>query len=157
MIFYSKYDIEYLSKSDLRNRGIQEKTDAAKIINEGSRHSELLREMNARLHEFIRTKSLEEIEKMSIKFNNLYCRPPLEIQEFESMWSDAVTHVTEQEMEEDTKNSMGTVTELISVAEAIRRSSGKVAINGLIVGMSSVTQVIKETEFECSSCWPIRY
>ena len=89
---------------------------------------------------------------MSIKFNNLYCRPPLEIQEFESMWSDAVTHVTEQEMEEDTKNSMGTVTELISVAEAIRRSSGKVAINGLIVGMSSVTQAIKETEFECSSC-----
>ena len=65
------------------------------------------------------------------------------------MWSDAVTHVTEQEMEEDTKNSMGTVTELISVAEAIRRSSGKVAINGLIVGMSSVTQAIKETEFEC--------
>ncbi|MGC2427696.1 MAG: AAA family ATPase, partial [Nitrososphaeraceae archaeon] len=40
----------------------------------------------------------------------------------------------------------------ISVAEAIRRSSGKVAINGLIVGMSSVTQAIKETEFECSSC-----
>ena len=58
----SKYDIEYLSKSDLRNRGIQEKNDAAKIINEGSRHSELLREMNARLHEFIRTKSLEEIK-----------------------------------------------------------------------------------------------
>ena len=45
---------------------------------------------------------------MSIKFNNLYCRPPLDIKEFESMWSDAVTHVTEQEMEEDTKNSMGT-------------------------------------------------
>ena len=122
------------------------------IIDEGSRHSELLREMNARLHEFIRTKSLEEIRQMCIKFNNLYCRPPLDMKEFESMWNDAITHVTEQEMEKDTKNSMGTRTELISVAEAIRRSSGKVAVNGLIVGMSSVIQVIKETEFECSRC-----
>ena len=58
----SKYDIEYLSKDDLRSRGIQEKFDKAKTVNEGSRHVELLREMNARLHEFIRTKPLEEIK-----------------------------------------------------------------------------------------------
>ena len=123
-----------------------------KIINEGSRHDELLREMNAKLHDFIRTKSLEEIRQLCIKFNNLYCRPPLDIKEFEGMWNDAVTHVTEQEMEKDCANgSMGTMTEIISVAEAIRRSSGKVGVKGLIVGLSSVIQVIKETEFECSS------
>ena len=148
----SRYDIEYLSKGDLRNKETQEKNDAAKSVNEGSRHIELLREMNAKLHEFIRTKSLEEIRQLCIKFNNLYCRPPLDIKEFESMWSDAVTHVANQEMEIDTMNSMDVRTELISVAEAIRRSNGKAAVSGLIVGLSSVIQVIKETEFECSNC-----
>ena len=84
------------------------------------------------------------------KFNNLYCNP-LDISEFERMWNDAVTHVTQQEMENDSDSS-GNRTELISVAEAIRKSSGKVGVNGLIVGISSVIQVVKETEFECSSC-----
>jgi hypothetical protein len=149
----SKYDIEYLSKADLLNRGNQTKSDAAKTINEGSRHIELLREMNARLHGFIRTKPLEEIRQMCIMFNNLYCKPPLDIREFENMWSDAVTHVTEQEMEKDcVDGSSGTITELISVAEAIRRSSGKVGVKGLIIGVSSVVQAVKETEFKCSNC-----
>jgi hypothetical protein len=149
----SKYDIEYLSKVDALNRGNQKKSDAAKIINEGSRHVELLREMNAKLHEFIRTKPLEEIRQMCIMFNNLYCKPPLDINEFERMWSDAVTYVTEQEMEKDcAADSSGTITKLISVGEAIRRSFGKVGVKGLIIGMSSVVQAVKETEFECSNC-----
>ena len=149
----SNHDIEYLSKDDLRSRGIQKKSDEAKIINEGSRHVELLREMNAKLHEFIRTKPLEEIKQMCIKFNNLHCRPPLDIKEFESMWSDAVTHVTEQEMEKDCAAGLsGTSTDIISVAEAIRRSSGKVGVKGLIIGISSVVQAVKGTEFECSNC-----
>ena len=148
----SKYSIEYLTNGDLRSRGIQEKNESAKTVNEGSRHIELLKEMNAKLHEFIRTKTLEEMRQLCIKFNNLFCRPPLDIKEFESMWSDAVTHVANQEMENDTMNSVGARTELISVAEAIRRSSGKGAVSGLIVGLSSVIQVIKETEFECSNC-----
>ena len=84
----SKYGIEYLSKEDLRNRGIQERSDASKTVNEGSRHVELLREMNARLHEFIRTKPLEEIKQMCIKFNNLHRKPPLDIKEFENLWHD---------------------------------------------------------------------
>ena len=33
----SKYDIEYLSKNDLRIKGIQEKNYEAKVVNEGSR------------------------------------------------------------------------------------------------------------------------
>ena len=149
----SEYDIEYLSKADLLNRGNQKKSDAAKTINEGSRHIELLREMNAKLHEFIRTKPLEEIRQMCIMFNNLYCKPPLDTNEFERMWSDAVTYVTEKEMEKDSADgSSGTTTELISVAEAIRRSSGKVGVKGLIIGVSSVVQAVKETEFECSNC-----
>lgn len=149
----SKYDIEYLSKADLLNRGNQKKGDAAKTINEGSRHIELLREMNARLHDFIRTKPLEEIKQMCIMFNNLYCKPPLDINEFERMWNDAVTYVAEKEMEKDcVDGSSGTTTELISVAQAIRRSSGKVGVKGLIIGVSSVVQAVKETEFKCSSC-----
>ena len=149
----SKYDIEYLSKDDLRSRGIQEKFDKAKAVNEGSRHVELLREMNARLHEFIRTKPLEEIKQICIKFNNLYCSPPLDIKEFETMWSDAVKYVTEQEMEKDCAAGSGDrITELISVAEAIRKSSGRVSVKGLIIGVSSVVQAVKETEFKCSNC-----
>ena len=38
--------------------------------------------------------------------------------------------------------------ELISVAEAIRRSSGKVAVKGMIIGLSSVEQVVTCTEFD---------
>ena len=34
----SKHDMEYLSKDDLRIKGIQKKSDEAKTINEGSRH-----------------------------------------------------------------------------------------------------------------------
>ena len=107
-------------------KGVQKRNDEAKTINEGSRHVELLREMNVRLHEFIRTKPLEEIKQMCMKFNNLYCKPPLDTKEFEKMWDDAVAHVTKQEMEKDALASNGTRTELISVAEAIRKNVGKV-------------------------------
>ena len=96
-------------------------------------------------------KHSDEIKSMCIKFNNLYCNPPLDSKEFEKMWDDALAHVTKQEMEKDAMASNGIRTELITVAEAIRRSSGKVAVNGLIVGISSVIQVIKETQFECSA------
>lgn len=89
---------------------------------------------------------------MCIKFNNLYCKPPLDSKEFETMWADAMAHVTKQEMEKDVLASNGVRTELISVAEAIRKNVGKVSVNGLIVGISSVIQVVKETEFECSNC-----
>ncbi len=148
----SKHDIEYLSKGDLAARGMQKRNDEAKTINEGSRHVELLRELNLRLHEFIRLKPLEEIKQICIKFNNLYCKPPLDTKEFETMWDDAVAHVTKQEMEKDVLTSNGVRTELISIAEAIRKNVGKVSVNGLIVGISSVIQVVKETEFECSNC-----
>ena len=109
--------------------------------------------MNARLHEFIRTKPLEEIKQICIKFNNLYCSPPLDIKELETMWSDAVKYVTEPEMEKDCAAGSGDrITELISVAEAIRKSSGRVSVKGLIIGVSSVVQAVKETEFKCSNC-----
>jgi DNA replicative helicase MCM subunit Mcm2 (Cdc46/Mcm family) len=147
----SKYDIQYLSKDDARLRDTQKSNDDKRTINEGSRHTELLREMNARLHEFIRAKPLEEIRQLCIKFNNLYCRPPLAIEEFERMWNDAISHVAQQEMEKDAGHDPRAV-ELISVAEAIRRSCGRVVVKGLIIGISSVVQVVSETEFGCSSC-----
>jgi DNA replicative helicase MCM subunit Mcm2 (Cdc46/Mcm family) len=147
----SKYDIPYLSKEDTSAIKIQKKDDEKNTVYEGSRHTELLREMNARLHEFIRTKPLDDIRQMCIKTNNLYCKPPLDIKEFDRMW-DAFAHVTKQEMEKDSAVSAGATTELISVAEAIRRSSGKVGVNGLIIGISSVVQVVKKTEFKCSNC-----
>jgi replicative DNA helicase Mcm len=146
----SKYDIEYLSKDDARLKDTQKKSDERKTVNLGSRHNELLREMNVRLHEFIKIKPLEEIRQMCIKFNNLYCRPPLAIEEFERMWNDAISHVAQQEMEKDAGDAK--TVELISVAEAIRRSFGKVAVKGLIIGVSSVVQVVSGTEFECSYC-----
>jgi MCM P-loop domain/MCM OB domain/Bifunctional DNA primase/polymerase, N-terminal len=154
----TKYDIEYLSKDEQRVRTTQRKNDECSIVNEGSRHNELLREMNARLHDFIRTKPLEEIKLMCIKFNNLRCRPPLEIKEFERMWNDAIIHVAEQELEEESNlqsssSSSGTVyTELISVAEAIRKSHGRFVVKGMVIGISSVIQVVKQTTFACSSC-----
>jgi DNA replicative helicase MCM subunit Mcm2 (Cdc46/Mcm family) len=134
-------------------RDVQRKTDSRKIVNEGSRHNDLLREMNARLHQFIRTKPIEEIKAICIGYNNLNCRPPLEIAEFERMWTDAVVHVAEREQEKDSDSNYGpSRTELLSVAEAIRSSSGKVAVKGMIIGLSSVIQVVKETEYSCSNC-----
>lgn len=147
----SRYDIPYLDKDDNRVRETQRKSDESKIVYEGSRHNELLHEMNARLHEFIRTKSIEEIKSLCIKYNNLYCSPPLGNAEFERMWNDAVVHVVEQEQEKNTTYGTSRI-ELISVAEAIRRSSGRYAVKGLIIGLSSVIQVINETEFGCSNC-----
>jgi|GEM_PF-1717052 len=149
----SKYDIQYLSKDDKRVKDAQRKSGSSKIVNEGSRHMEVLREMNARLHDFIKTKPLEEIKEMCVKYNNLYCRPPLEKIEFEHMWSDASIHVAVQEQEKDSSpNGASGRTDLISVAEAIRRSSGRVAVKGMIIGLSSVIQVVKRTEFTCSNC-----
>lgn len=81
----SKYDIQYLSNDDKRVIDAQRKRESSKTVNEGSRYTEVLREMNARLHDFIKTKPLEEIRQMCIKYNNLYCRPPLESAEFERM------------------------------------------------------------------------
>ena len=140
-----KYNIIYLSDADKSVRSNQQKVDETKTVNEGSRHVELLREMNTRLHEFIQTKPIEEIKRMCIKFNNLYCRPPLPSQEFERMWKDAHAYVIGKKKEEGKKlvpdrTVSHTDFELISVAEAIRRSSGKVAVNGIIVGTSSVIQ-----------------
>jgi DNA replicative helicase MCM subunit Mcm2 (Cdc46/Mcm family) len=151
----TKYDIEYLTKDDQRIKDTQKKNDEGKIVNEGSRHNELLREMNAKLHEFIRIKPLEDIKQMCIKYNNLYCRPSLEIKEFERMWNDAVIHVVEQEQEKESSaagDANNQLVDLMSVAEAIRRSSGKVAVKGMIIGLSSVIQVVKQTEYACSSC-----
>jgi DNA replicative helicase MCM subunit Mcm2 (Cdc46/Mcm family) len=147
----STYGIDYLSKDDKRGRDTQEKNDKSRVINEGSRHTELLREMNAQLHDFIRTKPLEEIKQICIKFNNLYCRPPLDTNEFEKMWNDSVIHVTEQELEKEAGGSSISA-EAISVAEAIRRSSGKVVVKGMVIGLSSVIQVVTQTEFVCSNC-----
>jgi hypothetical protein len=77
--------------------------------------------MNARLHDFIKTKPLKEIKQMCVKYNNLYCRPPLEKTEFEHMWSDASIHVAIQEQEKDSSsNGASGRTNLISVAGAIR-------------------------------------
>lgn len=143
-----KYDIEYLSGSDKKVRDGQRQRDANKIINKGSRHNELLREMNARLHEFIRRKPLEEIKQMCIAYNNLSCTPPLENKELEQMWNDSVIHVVEKEGEEQ----HNTTVELISVAEAKRRPSGKVAVKGMIVGISSVEHIVMATKFSCSNC-----
>jgi DNA replicative helicase MCM subunit Mcm2 (Cdc46/Mcm family) len=149
----SKYDIEYLSRSDKGTRDRQRTNDESKTVNEGSRHTELLREMNAKLHEHIRMKSLEEIKPMCTAYNNLYCRPPLPRSEFERMWNDAVVHVTEKELEKDTENpGVSQGMDLISVAEAIRRSSGKVAVKGMIIGLSSVEQVVNCTALTCCSC-----
>jgi DNA replicative helicase MCM subunit Mcm2 (Cdc46/Mcm family) len=154
----STHGIDYLSKDDKRGRETQQKNDKSRVINEGSRHTELLREMNARLHDFIRTKPLEEIKQMCIKFNNLYCRPPLEIKEFEKMWNDAVIHVAEEEQEKETeKEAIGSSystasTEFLTVSEAIRRSRGNVAVRGMIVGLSSVTQVVTQTTVKCHNC-----
>ena len=117
-------------------------------MNEGSRHNELLREMNSRLHEFIKRKPLEEIKQMCIAYNNLFCRPPLEYKEFEQMWNDSVTHVVEKEGEEQHNIAV----ELISVADAKRRSFGRVAVKGMIVGISSVEHAIMATKFSCSNC-----
>src|SRR5437763_8674150 len=88
---------------------------------------------------------------MCTKYNNLYCRPPLDIDEFERMWTDAVVHVADQEMEKE-DGAGAVLTEPISVAEAIRRSNGKVVVKGIIIGFSSVIQVVTQTEFECSKC-----
>jgi hypothetical protein len=59
----SRHNIEYLSKTDNRLRDKQRSNDQSRTVNEGSRHSELLREMNAILFEQIRRKPLEEIRK----------------------------------------------------------------------------------------------
>ena len=68
----SKYDIEYLSRSDKGTRDRQRTNDESKTVNEGSRHTQLLREMNAKLYEHIRMKSLKEIKQMCNAYNNLY-------------------------------------------------------------------------------------
>jgi replicative DNA helicase Mcm len=147
----SKYDIEYLSKSDKGIRDRQRSRDESRVVNEGSRHIELLREMNAKLHEHIRIKSLEEIKQMCMAYNNLYCRPPLPSSEFEHMWNDAVIYVTEKELEKE-GSGIRQGLELVSVADALRRSSGKVAVKGMIIGLSSVEHVVTGTEMTCSSC-----
>jgi DNA replicative helicase MCM subunit Mcm2 (Cdc46/Mcm family) len=144
----SKYGIDYLLTSDKRVRDYQRKRDANKTINEGSRHNELLREMNARLHEFVKRKPLEDIKQMCIEYNNLFCKPPVENKEFEQMWNDSVVYVVEKEGEERQNAAL----ELISVAEAKRRSFGRVAVKGIIVGISSVEHMIMATKFSCSNC-----
>jgi DNA replicative helicase MCM subunit Mcm2 (Cdc46/Mcm family) len=42
--------------------------------------------------------------------------------------------------------------ELISVAAAIRRSSERVTVPGMIIGVSTVIQMTKETKITCSKC-----
>ena len=157
----SKYDIEYLSNTDKRIRNVQRQSDDSKAIHEGSRHNELLREINAKLHSHIRLKSLEEIKQMCIAYNNLYCKPPYPRNQFERIWNDSVNHVTEKELEKNRGNagpSQGV--EPISVTEAIRRNSGQVAVKGMIIGVSSVEQVVTGIEFYCSNCHfslPVKY
>ena len=68
------------------------------------------------------------------------------------MWNDAIVHVTEQELEKDSSDHSDGRAELLSVAEAIRRSSGKVVVKEMIIGLSSVVQVVEETDFTCSNC-----
>jgi DNA replicative helicase MCM subunit Mcm2 (Cdc46/Mcm family) len=61
---------------------------------------------------------------------------------------DAVKDAQEQEGREQEA-------ELISVSTAIRRSTGRVAIPGMIIGVSTVVQMISETETRCANCGTI--
>jgi DNA replicative helicase MCM subunit Mcm2 (Cdc46/Mcm family) len=56
---------------------------------------------------------------------------------------------TDQHYEE---NSEQTQTETLSVEQAIRRNKGRLTVPGMIIGLSSVEQVVTLTEFECSNC-----
>jgi hypothetical protein len=57
----------------------------------------------------------------------------------------------EQDNVTENGNDNGKI-DLVSVATAIRRSSGKVAVPGMIIGVSTVVQMISETENRCAGC-----
>jgi hypothetical protein len=44
-----------------------------------------------------------------------------------------------------------TQTETVAVEQAIRRNKGRLAVPGMIIGLSSVEQVVTHTEYECLS------
>jgi DNA replicative helicase MCM subunit Mcm2 (Cdc46/Mcm family) len=50
------------------------------------------------------------------------------------------------------KNNEQTQTETLSVEQAIRRNKGRLTVPGMIIGLSSVEQIVTSTEFECSDC-----
>jgi DNA replicative helicase MCM subunit Mcm2 (Cdc46/Mcm family) len=149
------HDIEYLDKNDKKTRQMLDKLDGKKIVGEGSRHNSLLTKMNAMLHDLIRIKPVEEIKQKCIEFNNLYCNPPLPIDEFERMWNDAYVHVVEIESDKDavsTDTGGVMIDDLISVETAKRLNSGCYAVKGMIIQVSNVIQMVVSTDFKCDSC-----
>jgi DNA replicative helicase MCM subunit Mcm2 (Cdc46/Mcm family) len=156
----AKYKIDYLTKRDRNTREMLDKLDQKNIVGEGSRHNKLLTKMNAMLHDLIRIKPVEEIKQKCIEFNNLYCNPPLPIDEFERMWNDCYIHVVEIESDKDANvvNKSGeeedtvAIEGLLSVEAAKRLNTGMYAVKGMIIQVSSVIQMVISTDFECVKC-----
>lgn len=53
---------------------------------------------------------------------------------------------------EEEENEYTQDIEILSVELAIRKNAGRFAVPGMIIGLSSVEQVVTHTQFECSNC-----
>ncbi len=57
-----------------------------------------------------------------------------------------------EQQDEESNEQTQTQIERLSVEQAIRRNKGRLIVPGMIIGLSSVEQVVTCTEFECSNC-----
>src|SRR5690242_6853832 len=131
-----KYNLEYLEKH-YRNL-----LDSDAIIHQGERHTSLISIANSLLFRYGSSgngngkdsDSLDPQLEMELKnkflaINSNRCEVPLPASEINQIWKDAVKYYQRQ------PKSQTTDYELISVSNAIRRSSGKVAVPGMIIGV----------------------
>jgi replicative DNA helicase Mcm len=82
-----------------------------------------------------------------------YQPDPKKIEEYERESKRAAAREEYKKAIEESKSKENAEkTELISVSAAIRRSSGKVAVPGMIIGVSTVVQMTTETKITCANC-----
>jgi DNA adenine methylase Dam len=130
-----------------------------------NRHERLLRMMESLL---IRTRSilsLEQIKEIARSYNtDEYFVPPLSDLEFERQWKCAVDfvckrvaeegqypHCNEPENEARNSNNKSQLTKM-SVSQAKREKTGYLQVNGSIVGISPVYNMIRSVDLTCSQC-----
>jgi replicative DNA helicase Mcm len=97
-----------------------------------------------------------ELKNKFLSINNERCEVPLPTTEINQIWKDAVNYYLRQPKSERRlsghSHNEDSDYESVSVSTAIRRSTGRVAVPGMIIGVSTVVQMTIETEIKCTRC-----
>jgi len=130
-----------------------------------NRHERLLRMMESLLARNIGILTLEQVKEIVRTYNTIeYFDPPLNDQEFEKQWKCAIDFISKkmsdgtqqyynQHRSGDTDDSSHNNQSIkMSVSQAKREKTGYLQVNGNIVGISPVYNMVKSVDLKCSNC-----